>query len=223
MNDLLASIRRNAVGLGLFALVTAGAIAVAQVTTADRIEHNIRMAQARALNEIVPAGTYDNDILNDTIRVDQRFNQQLLGPLQAGDKIYLARTAGKVNTVILPVVAPDGYTTAIKLLVGIHADGTLAGVRVTEHRETPGLGDKIDLKKSDWILEFSGKKLDDLGEEAWAVKKDGGVFDQFTGATITPRAVVKAVKLAQKFFYHHKDELLDQRLVEPPAADTAGE
>ncbi len=223
MNDLLASIRRNAVGLGLFALVTAGAIAVAQVTTADRIEHNIRMAQARALNEIVPAGSYDNDILNDTIRVDKRFNQQLLGPLQAGDKIYLARTAGKVNTVILPVVAPDGYTTAIKLLVGIHADGTLAGVRVTEHRETPGLGDKIDLKKSDWILAFSGKKLDDLGEEAWAVKKDGGVFDQFTGATITPRAVVKAVKLAQKFFYHHKDELLDQRLVEPPAAESAGE
>jgi len=209
MNDLFASIRRNAIGLGLFALVTAGAIALAQVTTKDRIEHNIRLAQAKALNEIVPAGTYDNDLLTDTVAVDKRFNQQLLGPLDDDDKIYLARKNGQVDTVILPVVAPDGYTTAIKLLVGIHADGTIAGVRITEHRETPGLGDKIDLKKSDWILEFSGKRLSDVGEDRWAVKKDGGIFDQFTGATITPRAVVKAVKLSQKFFDHHKDVLLN--------------
>jgi len=222
MNELLASIRRNALGLALFALVTAGAIAIAQVTTAERIEHNIRQAQARALNEIVPAGTYDNDILSDTLPVDGRFNQQLLGPLDDDDKIYLARNQGQVTTVILPVVAPDGYTTAIKLLVGIHADGTVAGVRVTEHRETPGLGDKIDLKKSAWILEFSGKRLQDVGEDAWAVKKDGGIFDQFTGATITPRAVVRAVKLAQVFFDHHKDQLLSQRLTEP-AATEAGE
>jgi electron transport complex protein RnfG len=216
MNELLLSIRRNAVGLALFALVTAGAIAVAQVTTAERIEHNIRMAQARALNELVPAGTYDNDILEDTLGVvGSTFNQQLLGPLAEKDKIYLARSEGKVNTVILPVVAPDGYTTVIKLLVGIHADGTLAGVRVTEHRETPGLGDKIDLKKSDWVLSFAGKSLTNPGEDGWAVKKDGGQFDQFTGATITPRAVVKAVKLAQKFFAQHKDQLLN-----PPAAGT---
>ncbi len=216
MNELLLSIRRNAVGLALFALVTAGAIAVAQVTTAERIEHNIRMAQARALNELVPAGTYDNDILEDTLGVvGSNFNQQLLGPLAEKDKIYLARSEGKVNTVILPVVAQDGYTTVIKLLVGIHADGTLAGVRVTEHRETPGLGDKIDLKKSDWVLSFAGKSLTNPGEDGWAVKKDGGQFDQFTGATITPRAVVKAVKLAQKFFAQHKDQLLN-----PPAADT---
>lgn len=223
MNELFASIRRNAIGLGLFALVTAGAIAVAQVSTADRIEHNIRMAQARALNELVPAGTYDNDLLTDTMPVDDRFNQQMLGPLSEKDRIYLARKQGQVTTVILPVIAPDGYTTAIKLLVGIHADGTLAGVRVTEHRETPGLGDKIDLKKSDWVLAFSGKSLNNPGEDQWAVKKDGGAFDQFTGATITPRAVVKAVKLAQKFFAQHKDELLNSRLVEPASAGVTGE
>lgn len=221
MNELLLSIRRNAVGLALFALVTAGAIAVAQVTTAERIEHNIRMAQARALNELVPAGSYDNDILQDTLAVvGSSLNQQLLGPLAEKDKIYLARTDGKVNTVILPVVAPDGYTTVIKLLVGIHADGTLAGVRVTEHRETPGLGDKIDLKKSDWVLSFAGKSLSNPGEDGWAVKKDGGQFDQFTGATITPRAVVKAVKLAQKFFAQHKDQLLS---VPQPAPVAAGD
>lgn len=223
MNELLASIRRNALGLGLFALVTAGAIAVAQVTTAERIEHNIRMAQARALNELVPVGTYDNDLLEDTLPVDKRFNQQLLGPLSEKDRIYLARQQGVVTTVILPVVAPDGYTTEIRLLVGIHADGTLAGVRVTEHRETPGLGDNIELKKSDWVLAFTGKSLQNPGEERWAVKKDGGDFDQFTGATITPRAVVKAVKLAQKFFAQHKDQLLASRLVEPSSVGESGE
>merc|ERR1712000_80234 len=110
----------------------------------------------------------------------QRFNQQLLGPLDDDDRIYLARNNGQVTTVILPAIAPDGYTTQIKLLVGIHADGSIAGVRITEHRETPGLGDKIDLKKSDWVLEFNDKNLLEVGENGWAVKKDGGIFDQFT-------------------------------------------
>ena len=215
MNDLLQSIRRNAIGLGLFAMVTAGAIAVAQVGTKERIEHNIRMAQAKALNEIVPAGSYDNDLLTDVIAVDKRFNQQLLGPLPDNAQIHLARTNGQVNTVILPVVAPDGYTTQIAVLVGVHADGSIAGVRVIEHKETPGLGDKIDRKKSDWVLGFNDKSLNNPKAERWAVKKDGGDFDQFTGATITPRAVVKAVKLALKFFELHKNELLGQRLTEP--------
>jgi electron transport complex protein RnfG len=215
MNDLLQSIRRNAIGLGLFAMVTAGAIAVAQVGTKERIEHNIRMAQAKALNEIVPAGSYDNDLLTDVIAVDKRFNQQLLGPLPDDAQIHLARTNGRVNTVILPVVAPDGYTTQIAVLVGVHADGSIAGVRIIEHKETPGLGDKIDRKKSDWVLGFDAKSLNNPKAERWAVKKDGGDFDQFTGATITPRAVVKAVKLALKFFELHKNELLGQRLTEP--------
>ncbi|MCD8521615.1 MAG: electron transport complex subunit RsxG [Saccharospirillaceae bacterium] len=215
MNDLLQSVRRNAIGLGLFAMVTAGAIAVAQVGTKERIEHNILMAQAKALNEIVPAGSYDNDLLTDVIAVDNRFNQQLLGPLPDDARIHLARTNGRVTTVILPVVAPDGYTTQIAVLVGVHADGSIAGVRIIEHKETPGLGDKIDRKKSDWVLGFNDKSLTNPSGEGWAVKKDGGDFDQFTGATITPRAVVKAVKLALKFFELHKNELLGQRLTEP--------
>ena len=208
MQELIASIRHNAVGLSLFALVTAGAISVTQVVTADRIDHNIRMAQARALNEIVPANRYDNDLLNDSLAVDSRFNQQLLGPLPDDAVIYLARQNGKTHTVILPVVAPDGYTMEIGLLVGVHSDGTVAGVRITSHRETPGLGDKIDLKKSPWVLDFEGKSLLQPESELWAVKKDGGDFDQFTGATITPRAVVKAVKHALKFFELHQSVLL---------------
>jgi len=215
MNELLLSIRNNAVGLGLFAMVTAGAIAVAQVGTRDRIEHNIRQAEARALNEIVPQDAYDNDLLNDTVALDETFNRQLLGPIADDAVIHLARRDGKVHTAILPVVAPDGYTTQISLIVGISADGEVAGVRVIEYKETPGLGDKVDLKKSDWILSFSGTSLTNPGEAAWAVKKDGGDFDQFTGATITPRAVVRAVKRALIFFNQHQQHILSERLVEP--------
>ncbi len=212
MQELIASIRHNAVGLSLFALVTAGAISVTQVVTADRIEHNIRMAQARALNEIVPAKSYDNDLLNDSLDIDARFNQQLLGPLPDNAVIYRARENGVTHTVILPAVAPDGYTMEIGLLVGIQADGSVAGVRVTSHRETPGLGDKIDLKKSRWVLDFEGKSLSQPDSDLWAVKKDGGEFDQFTGATITPRAVVKAVKHTLKFFELHKNLLLEDTM-----------
>ena len=211
MKELFASIRRNAIGLAIFAVVTAGAIAVTQVMTADRIAYNIKAAEARALNQILPASSYDNDLLNDTMDVDSRFNQQLLGPLADNARIYRARNNGLVSAVILPAIAPDGYTTNIDLIVGINRDGSLAGVRVVAHRETPGLGDKIDTRKSDWILSFANKSLNNPTSEQWAVKKDGGDFDQFTGATITPRAVVRAVKRALMFCDMHKDLLLDNQ------------
>ncbi|ASP40138.1 electron transport complex subunit RsxG [Bacterioplanes sanyensis] len=207
MQELLSSIRRNAVGLALFAMVTAGAIAVTQVLTKERIARNVLEAEAKALNDIVPQSDYDNDLLTDVIALDQRFNLNLLG-LRSEDQVaHLARNDGQVSTVILPVVAPDGYTTAIRLLVGIHADGRIAGVRVVEHKETPGLGDKIDHRKSDWIFSFDGTSLFDT--LTWAVKKDGGDFDQFTGATITPRAVVAAVHQALQFFQQHQASLLN--------------
>ncbi|WP_289083335.1 MULTISPECIES: electron transport complex subunit RsxG [Gammaproteobacteria] len=211
MHELISSIRRNAVGLAIFATVTAGAIATAQMLTAERIKQNIRMAESRALNQLVPTSSYDNDLLNDTLTVDSRFNQQLLGPLPENALIYRARNDGEVSAVILPAVAPDGYTTSIDLIVGVNRDGTLAGVRVVAHRETPGLGDKIEARKSDWITSFTGKSLQNPVAEQWAVRKDGGEFDQFTGATITPRAVVRAVKRALLFFDMHRDLLLNGR------------
>lgn len=212
MKELFASIQRNAIGLAIFAVVTAGAIAVTQVMTADRIAYNIKAAEARALNQILPASSYDNELLNDTLAVDSRFNQQLLGPLSDSALIYRARNNGQISAVILPAVAPDGYTTNIDLIVGIKRDGTLAGVRVVAHRETPGLGDKIDARKSDWILDFDNKSLNNPKPDGWAVKKDGGQFDEFTGATITPRAVVLAVKRALTFFEMHQDLLLDNQV-----------
>jgi electron transport complex protein RnfG len=212
MKDIWTSIRENAVGLGLFAIVTAGLIGIAQVVTKESIEKNVQIARAKALHEIVPQSAYDNDILNDTISlshddVNTEFSVRLLGPIADNAVAYIARKDGKAHTIILPVTAPDGYTANIDMIVGIKVDGSLAGVRVINHKETPGLGDKIEVKKHPWILQFSGLSLTNPKEKLWAVKKDGGDFDQFTGATITPRAVVRSVRLALTFFQKHSKEL----------------
>lgn len=232
MNDeqtpsLLTSVRKNAIGLALFAIVTAGSIGIAQVATKDRIEKNVQIAQAKALHEIVPQNAYDNDLLNDTISlshedVHAQFNVRLLGPIADDAVAYIARKDGKAHTVILPVTAPDGYTTNIDMIVGIKLDGSLAGVRVINHKETPGLGDKIEAKKHPWILQFPGLSLSNPEEKSWAVKKDGGQFDQFTGATITPRAVVRSVKLAMKFYQQHGKELAAEKdyTIHSPAEKT---
>ena len=216
MNELLLSIRKNAIGLGLFAIVTAGSIGIAQVTTKESITKNIQIAQAKALHEIVPQSEYDNDLLNDTISlahdgVHSEFNVRLLGPIADDAVAYIARKDGKAHTIILPVTAPDGYTSNIDMIVGIKLDGSLAGVRVINHKETPGLGDKIEAKKHPWILQFLGLSLITPTEKYWSVKKDGGEFDQFTGATITPRAVVRAVRLALTFFQKHGKELAAEK------------
>lgn len=198
------SILRNSVILGLFAVATVGMIAVTQQGTAERISEAQRRVQLSALNEIVPHDQHDNDLLTDSFTVQDRQYLSLSAPAEA----YRARQGDRVSAVILPVVAPDGYSGRIDLLVGIRADGSIAGVRSVSHRETPGLGDKIDASKSQWILSFNGKSLSMPIPDQWAVKKDGGQFDQFTGATITPRAVVKAVYQALNYFDEHRAALL---------------
>lgn len=207
MNPLLSSITKNAIGLSLFAFFTAGVVAITQHSTSAQIDHNIRLAQAKALNQIVPTGSYDNDILNDKIDLSG-LDTSLLGAVKA-PFAQVARSNGHIHTVLIPAIAPDGYTQEIALLVGINEDGSLAGVRITEHRETPGLGDKIDIKKSDWVNTFQGRSLINTSNENWAVKKDNGSFDQFTGATITPRAVVKAVHKALLFSQQHHELLFN--------------
>lgn len=201
--ELSRSIFKNSLVLGLFAVVTVGAVTMLQQFTAERIQASERAAQLRALNEILPRDSYDNQLLDNSIEI----HDPLLGtrqPLAA----YIARKDGKPSAVILQAVAPDGYSGAIHLLVGVQADGKIAGVRVVNHRETPGLGDKIELAKSQWIRSFDNRSLSDPGESGWAVKKDRGDFDQFAGATITPRAVVGAVHRALQYFDAHKADLL---------------
>ncbi|CAK0779314.1 Na+-translocating ferredoxin:NAD+ oxidoreductase subunit G [Gammaproteobacteria bacterium] len=137
----------------------------------------------------MPAEWIDNDLAADAIQVP--------GPASLGGHeltVYRGRRKGLPVALILSVVAPDGYAAPIHLLVAVQADGSLAGVRVLSHKETPGLGDRIEEQKSRWALGFTGKSLDHPAAEHWKVKRDGGDFDQFTGATVTPRAVVKAVR-----------------------------
>jgi electron transport complex protein RnfG len=189
------SITRNSMLLAVFALSATLLIAGTYLLTRDRIAQEQRRAEEKALLEIVPREVHDNLMLDDTLPVAPGTD---LG-LRQEKPIYLAKRDGQVTSVIIPVTARDGYSGDIDLIVGVNRDGSIAGVRALNHRETPGLGDKVDLKKSDWILDFKGRSLDNPEAQGWAVKKDGGVFDQFTGATITPRSVVAAVERALQY------------------------
>ncbi|MBO9481410.1 MULTISPECIES: electron transport complex subunit RsxG [Gammaproteobacteria] len=204
-NDLLQSIFRNSLGLGLFAVFTVGLISVTWIMTQEQIETQVRAYEAKALMEILPADTHDNVLVDSKIVLEP---SPLLSS-QDQREAYIALNDGAVSAVILPVTAPDGYSGRIELLVGINHNGTLAGVRAITHKETPGLGDKINSNVTDWILGFAGKSLGNPASEGWGVKKDGGEFDQFTGATITPRAVVAAVYRALQYFEANRKLLLD--------------
>ena len=196
----------SAAFLFLFAVIGSGLVAFTHDSTAERIAENQRRALLRSLNELVPASEYDNDIYADILYVR---NSELLGT-DAAVPVYRARKGGWPVAAVLTTVAPDGYSGEIRLLVAIKLDGTLAGARVLQQRETPGLGDNIETERSDWILGFNGKSLNEPRQEQWKVKRDGGVFDQFTGATITPRAVVKAVKNALLYYRAYGHKLFEQ-------------
>ncbi len=203
MPEIGRSMLRNSLVLGAFAVATVGTVSLLRYATAELIETAERHAQVRALGEILPPGSYDNDLLASSLLLDA----PLLGH-RMPQPAYLASKDGQNTAVILRATAPDGYSGAIQLLIGIWADGRLAGVRVVGHKETPGLGDRIELSKSPWIRSFEGKSLDHPGDAGWAVKKDGGDFDQFAGATVTPRAVVKMVHQALQYFQANKAVLL---------------
>jgi len=202
------SIFKNSLLLGVFALVTTFILALTAEFTKDRIAKAEREAQQKALFEIVPRANHDNDMLSETIEVPEDAWAGL--GLKSGGEIHVARHADDTIAVIVPAVAPDGYSGDIRMIVGINADGSIAGVRILDHHETPGLGDKIDLKKSSWILNFNGKSLESPTPSHWKVKKDGGNFDQFAGATITPRAVVNQVRRVLEFVDAHRDELFEK-------------
>jgi Na+-translocating ferredoxin:NAD+ oxidoreductase subunit G len=201
--QMLSAISRSTTGIAIFAVVTAGLIAITQVGTADRIKQNEREQQARALYEIVPREGLDSDLLENGIEF---VAPDLLGHNRP-ETAYRAMRNGEAVMVILPVVAPDGYTGEINMIVGINSDASVAGVRVLAHKETPGLGDKVDIKKSPWVLGFANQSKTEI-DPSWGVRKDGGRFDQFTGATITPRAVVNAVGRSVDYFRLHRTELL---------------
>jgi len=195
-------IGRAAVTLGIFGVVGAGLVALTFLVTKDQIAENERQALLKNLNAIVPADVYDNSMEEDVFNI---FDEDLLGPDPI--TIYRARKGGQPVAAVMTPVAPDGYSGKIRLLVGVDYQGVIMGVRVVAHNETPGLGDKVDERRDDWIFSFNGRSLDNPNDAGWAVKKDGGIFDQFTGATITPRAVVKATHKSLKFYAENRDKI----------------
>jgi electron transport complex protein RnfG len=203
MKTLARSMGVAALILTGFAIVGTGFVAVTYSGTKDIIAEAQRKALEASLNQLVPADRYDNRVTEDRIEV---VAPEWLGTDQPV-AVYRARRNGQPVALFATPVAPDGYSGPIQLLVGVYADGALAGVRVLAHKETPGLGDGIEEKRSPWILAFAGKSLDSPQSERWKVKKDGGVFDQFTGATITPRAVVKATRKFLEYVRTHREQL----------------
>ena len=188
--------------LGGIGLLTSGALALADRATLADIKAAQDMDMKQSLTQVLP-GKYENDLLKDTLT--------LPGP-DGAVTVYRARQGGKVVAVVFKVQA-RGYAGPVVSMMGVDRDGKMLGVRVIKHSETPGLGDKIEPAKSEWIHGFEGKFLGAPPAEKFAVKKDGGVFDQFAGATITPRAVVKSVKGGLEFFAKEKTRLLADAIV----------
>jgi electron transport complex protein RnfG len=187
---MLKTMRKHGVTLALFAAGSTGLTAAIDQLTKNTIADQAAKQQNALFQQVIPADRYNNDLLQSCYLV----TAPELG--KGTHKVYIARQGEQAVAAVMEATAPDGYSGAIQLLVGADFSGTVLGSRVTEHHETPGLGDKIELRISDWITHFAGKTISGESDASWAVKKDGGQFDQFTGATITPRAVVNAVKRA---------------------------
>ncbi|WP_425557046.1 electron transport complex subunit RsxG [Ferrimonas gelatinilytica] len=195
---------RNGLLLALFGLAAAGLVALTHEGTKDRIAEQQKQQLVATLAQILPGDLYNNAPHDDCRLLQSR---QYLGTREP-QPAFIARRDSEPVAMAMETVAPDGYNGDIHLIVGIRWNGEILGVRTLNHNETPGLGDLIDIRRSDWVTRFSGYQLESEKDPRFAVKRDGGEFDQFTGATITPRAYVKAVKNALIYFNSNKAKLL---------------
>ena len=203
-NSLLTPIMLNSFALGSFALICTIIIALTYINTADNIEQQKKLAQLKAFYQIVPKNLHDNDLLTDNINLQVK----QMGHRQA-QTIYLAKKQGQPTVIVYPVTTTDGYIGDISYIIGVKIDdNSITGVRVVSHQETPGLGDKIELRKSQWIRSFDGLSLENTQAEDWTVKKNGGRFDGFTGATITPRSVTRSIARTLNYHQLFIDQLL---------------
>ncbi|MEZ9522969.1 electron transport complex subunit RsxG [Enterovibrio norvegicus] len=202
---MIRAMRNNGAILAIAALLSTGLVAITHSLTEDTIAEQQRLQLLEVLNQVIPADIHDNPLAKTCTLV----TSQDLGT-DAPMPVYLASKNGEPTAMAIEAIAPDGYNGAIKVLVGVDTNNTVLGVRVLQHNETPGLGDKIDLNVSDWVLSFSGKTLESADDKRWAVFKDGGQFDQFTGATITPRAVVSAARKAAWYVSQHQEQIIRQ-------------
>lgn len=200
--------------LGGFALLAAGLLVLGNLLTRDAIRERAAEDLRASLTQVIPAALHDNDLLANPMVLTE---QDQTGRNQIGHStpltVYRALQGLDVTAVAF-MVTGAGYAGPIDLMLGIDTQGRVLGVRVLTHQETPGLGDRIEVARDDWIRGFDGRALGDPPRERWAVRKDGGDFDQFSGATITPRAVVQAVRDGLQTFARYRDSLTASAVIE---------
>ena len=195
-------VQRAGITLAVCVLIAIIALSLTHRLTKNRIALTQHQWLTNNLKAVLPEGPYDNDPLLSMHTI----KAAALGSDQAVE-VYPVYKNQKPYAAVLTVVAPDGYNGAIELLLGLTADGRIIGARVTNHKETPGLGDDLELKRSDWINDFSNKSLKNTTSKNWNVRKDGGSFDAFTGATITPRATVHAIFRALNWYERNQEQI----------------
>ena len=196
----------TALNLLFFALAGTALLALTYELTHGTIARSEEYEKLKLITQIAPPASYDNNIIKDTAQLAA---DKLLGSTET-TIAYRGRLNNQPSIAVLQAIAPDGYSGRISLIIAIHRDGRIGGVRVVSHRETPGLGDYIEIARNNWITGFNGASLENPRESDWKVKKDGGKFDYMAGATITPRSVVKAVHNALQYYALHRDELFAQ-------------
>ncbi len=206
MKRIVRSTMQTAANLVFFAIIGTAILAATYGMTHEVIERTIEAEKLKLISQILPPASYDNDIMQDEIAIEA---DAMLGT--ATQTVgHVARRKGVPVAIVLESIAPDGYAGKIALILAIRANGEIAGVRVVSHKETPGLGDYIEFAKNPWISLFEGKSRTVWGDIEWRVKKDGGQFEHMAGATITPRAIVKAVNKSLLYFAAHRDALFAQ-------------
>ncbi|MBS1198853.1 MAG: rsxG [Proteobacteria bacterium] len=199
---------RTAIILLIFMVIFTAMLSGAYLLTKPALEASALEEKMKLVNEVLPASEYDNTLLTDTVTLPP---SPEIGQDQPST-IYRARRGSKPVALVLEAVAPDGYAGKIRLIIAIRADGRIAGVRAIAHKETPGLGDYIEPKKDKnkarpWISQFIDMAIAGTAETAWKVKKDGGQLDYYSGATVTPRAVAKAIQKAARFASEQQEKL----------------
>jgi electron transport complex protein RnfG len=189
--------------LTAFAVVGTALLAATYLVTRPIIAETEKQAKLALIGQILPVALYDNDLLKDSALLPPARDLGNTEPTP----VYRAVKEGKPSAAVLEVIAPDGYSGKIRMIVAIKADGEVSGVRVVTHNETPGMGDYIEIAKNSWIRIFEGKSLSKYADQDWKVKKDGGKFEHMAGATVTPRAVVKAVRKSLTYFAANQDRI----------------
>ena len=189
--------------LGAFCLGFGMLLVLTNGYTKDDIAQRALEDRQNSLGQVIPDGIHDNNLATDTLVLKDDQGKEVTA--------YLATKEGKVTGVAFET-SGSGYSGAIKVMLGVDLEGKILGARVLAHKETPGLGDKIEVKKGDWILRFTGLSLGNPPLDKWKVKKDGGQFDQFAGATITPRGVVRAIREGLQFFNANKMKLMEFKI-----------